>query len=92
MDRKLYKPVHFENPKQIKFLDLGDTGSDEPVWIGGIVVDDYIICGCCGLWIPLEEYFSDWNDYGHKEFPDIDAPIEVYNYWVDISEAIRGDN
>ena len=55
--RKLFTPEHFDCPKQVKFLDLGDVGGAE-YWHGGIIIDDCIICGCCGTVFSLEEYFS----------------------------------
>ena len=92
MDKKLYEPKHFEFPKQVKFLDMGDTGQNEPVWHGGIAIDDTIICGCCGMCFAIEEIFADWNEYGKAEHPDIEAPIEIYDEWVDISNEIKGDD
>ena len=91
MDRKLFKPEYFECPKQVKFLDLGDTGRAE-YWHGGIVIDDSIICGCCGTVISLEEYFSDWEEYGKQDYPNVEAPIKIYNYWVNLDEEILGDD
>lgn len=88
--RKLFTPEHFDYPKQVKFLDLGDVGGAE-YWHGGIIIDDCIICGCCGTVISLEEYFSDWEEYGKKDFPNVEAPIEIYDYWNDISCEIKGE-
>ena len=91
MDRKLFASEHFNFPKQVKFLDLGDTQGKE-VWHGGIAIDDTIICGCCGTAIPIEEIFADWEEYGKEEYPNIEAPIKIYNYWVDLDEEILGDD
>ena len=91
MDRKLFKPEYFDCPKQVKFLDLGDTGGVE-YWHGGIVIDDSMFCGCCGTVISLEEYFSDWEEYGKKDFPNVEAPIKIYNYWANLDEEILGDD
>jgi len=90
MNRKLFAPEHFEFPKQVKFLDLGDTQGRE-FWHGGIIIDDCIICGCCGIVLPLEEIFTDWEEYGKKEYPNVETPIEIYESWIDIDEAIKGE-
>ena len=50
-----------------------------------------MICGCCGTVISLEEYFSDWEEYGKKDFPNVEAPIEIYDYWINISQEIKGE-
>ena len=47
MNKKLFEPKYFEFPKQVKFLDLGDTQGEE-IWHDGIAIDDSIICGDCG--------------------------------------------
>ena len=91
MDKKLFAPKHFDFPQQVKFLDLGDTQGKE-VWHGGIAIEDNIICGCCGTVFSLEEIFSDWEEYGKEEYPDVEAPIKIYNYWVDLDEEILGDD
>lgn len=83
---KIYEPKFFEIPTQVKFLDLGDTGTDEDVWIGGIAYGDDIICGCCGAIISIEELFEDWNEF-KDEHPNIDAPLETLS-WVSISDEI----
>ena len=89
-NKKLFAPEHFDFPKQVKFLDLGDTQGRE-VWHGGIIIDDCIICGCCGTVIPLEEIFADWEEYGKEEYPNVETPIEIYDYWVPLSEEIIGE-
>ena len=91
MDKKLFAPEHFNFPKQVKFLDLGDTQGKE-VWHGGIAIDGSIICGCCGTVLDIEEIFADWEEYGKEEYPNVEAPIEIYNYWVDLDEEILGDD
>jgi hypothetical protein len=40
---------------------------------------------------PLEEIFADWESYGKEEHPNIEAPIEIYESWIDIDEAIKGE-
>ena len=87
--KKLFAPEYFKYPKQVKFLDLGDV--DAEIWIGGIVIGDNIICGCCGTVLLLEEYFFDWEEYGKTDYPNVEAPIEIYDYWVPISEEIMGE-
>ena len=62
---------------QIKFRT-----EDSPVkWLGGIMVDDdYIICGCCGSVFNCDA-FSDGTVLEIR-------PLK----WVDISDAIKGDD
>ena len=91
MSKKVFEVKHYDFPKQVKFLDLGDTGSDEPIWIGGIAIGDQIVCGCCGVCVDIQYLFDDWNEYGKDEHPDIETPLEEYDYWVDISESIVGE-
>lgn len=59
--------------KQIKFKDLENN-----VILGGILVDnEYIICGCCGGKIDLDD-----DQY------DI---VEIYPNWVDLTDEIIGN-
>lgn len=63
--------------KQVRFCD--DEG-----WHGGILVEgaqdgDFIICGCCGGIIPLDEI--DDPDFNMVPFP----------YWVDLNAEILGE-
>ena len=88
--KKLFKPEYFNLAKQVKFLDMGDTDGKE-VWHWGIAINDSIVCGCCGFIFPIEDIFKDWEEYGKEEHPNVEAPIEIYDYWVDIQEAIRGE-
>ena len=90
MNEKIYEVKHYDIPKQVRFLDLGDTGSDKPIWMGGIAIDDSIICGCCGACFSIQDLFDDWTAYGREVYPEIDTPLEEYDYWVDISESIIG--
>ena len=39
--------LFFEAPTQVRFLN----GNDQ--WLGGIAYQDKLICGCCGVIIPL---------------------------------------
>ena len=61
--------------KQVKFKDVCNDSIH-----GGILVingnDKYIICGCCGGVIEVDE--------------DVEI-IEEYNNWVDISDSIIGE-
>lgn len=77
---------NFETPTQVAWFD----GEHED-WKGGIGVDDYIICGCCGGTVPLDEVYemTDFYNADHPETP-IKNPI-VFLEWVDIDEEIRGD-
>ena len=58
---------------QVKFLD-----NENNVTLGGILVDnEYIICGCCGgrIYLDNEQY----------------EIIEYYNTWVPLSDEIIGN-
>ena len=56
--------------RQVKFIDENETV------LGGIMIDnDYIICGCCGGVIEVEEV----------------TILETYDTWVNISEEIIGE-
>ena len=60
--------------KQIRFRDLENN-----VTLGGILVDnEYIICGCCGGRIYLEDM---------EEF----EIMEIYDKWVSLSDEIIGN-
>ena len=91
--------LDFDCPTQVKFIDFDrDLGSDneakEPYWIGGIAFHDKIICGCCGGAIDIQDYYDDWESFAKEEFGkflETDEPIVVYDDWVDINEAIKGD-
>lgn len=77
MERKLY----YEIPTQVKFI-CDDTNN----YLGGIAFEDYIICGCCGATIPIEEVYANAEDLGTNL-----EPIITFDEWVDISENIKGD-
>lgn len=59
----------FEKPTQVQFKDI------EGNLCGGIAYEDFIICGCCGGIVELEEV----------------EDITEYSYWVDISTEILGE-
>lgn len=61
--------------RQIKFRDTNGEGDGT---LGGIQLDNGdIICGCCGGVFEADD-------------PDIEI-IEVFDAWVDISDAIVGE-
>lgn len=72
------KKMFYETPTQVAFFDV-----DNNQYIGGIAYKDEIICGCCGGIVPIEEVY----EYA----PDDIVPIRDYSEWVDINEAICGD-
>lgn len=63
----------YEVPKQVKWFDY-----NEDKWIGGIAFHDFIICGCCGGVLEL-------NEFEEKE-------VIEYEDWVDIEIEIRSDD
>lgn len=89
-NKKLFESKYFDTAKQVKFLDLGDTNGKE-VWHGGIAYCDDLICGCCGTVFSIAEIFEDWDDYGKKDYPNVEAPIEIFENWVDIDDEIIGE-
>ena len=62
----------FNTPKQVRFTDCAELKEEE---FSGIAYNDFIICGCCGAVIPLQEC----------------KILEIYDYWVDLSHEIIGD-
>lgn len=63
---------NFNTPKQVRFTHYVVTKEEE---FSGIAYNDFIICGCCGTVIPLQEC----------------EILEVYDYWVDLSHEIIGN-
>lgn len=62
--------------KQIKFYDKENDSVH-----GGILTDDGdIICGCCGGLIEKDDVMSDI------------VILETYSEWIDLTEAICGDD
>ena len=88
MNKKLFEPKLFNFPKQVRFLDLGYTQGKE-VWHGGIAIGSSIICGCCGCTFDIEGIFEDWEEYGKEDYPNVEAPIEIYENWLDIDAPIK---
>lgn len=64
--------AYFKNPVQIKFHIAGE---EEEAILGGIAYQHFIICGCCGEAIDVDDI--DW--------------METYDSWMDISEEIMGN-
>lgn len=67
--------TYFNVPTQVRFWD----GEE---YVGGIGVEDYIICGCCGGKVDLEEVYL--------EAPKRGCIITIYDDWNDISAFIIG--
>lgn len=62
--------------KQIKFYDI-----ENDCVHGGIEMDDgNVVCGCCGGVLEKDEEGVIWKK------------ITEYNYWVDLTEEICGDD
>jgi hypothetical protein len=90
MERVLYgedgRILNFNVPTQVKYLDADADEGD--TWIGGIGYNGWIICGCCGGLIDIDEIYEAASWDPSKEGI---APIIVYDDWVDISENIAGE-
>lgn len=79
-----YTPLYYGTPCQVRFYD--GNNPDDVVWHGGIAYHDYIICGCSGAILKIDDIIKDAEKAGiHFE----DAVVE-YGDWVDISEFIKG--
>lgn len=72
-----YQVKHFDYPVQVSFYDVG-TGE----YKGGIAYKDYIICGCCGGIIELEDLYED------AAAEEVVPLIEMD--WLDISNELIG--
>ena len=59
----------FETPMQVLFYDKEETYAK----YAGIAYNDYIICGCCGGVITLEEV----------------EIVKIYSNWQNLSDAIQ---
>ena len=71
------KTTRFDVPTQVLFVD------EDGVWRGGIAYRDEIICGCCGGVYEIDEVIEFAPEY-------VQQPIHKYEYWIDISDEIRG--
>ena len=65
----------------MRFYDANDG-----LWRGGIAFHDYIICGCCGAIMPIDDIVNDAERYG-VHFDDVIVELE----WIDISDEIKGE-
>ena len=62
--------------KQILFEDIENQETH-----AGILLDDgSCVCGCCGGLFPADEHKETWNI------------IKEYDEWIDIQDAIAGDD
>jgi hypothetical protein len=76
-----YTPLYYADPTQVRFYDANDG-----IWRGGIAYNDFVICGCCGSKLWIEDIISDAKKIGiHFD----DAIIEME--WIDISNEIIGE-
>ena len=74
-----YTPLYYGTPCQVKFYEAADG-----LIRGGIAYRDYIICGCCGAVLLIEDVIKDATKAGvHWD----DAVVELE--WVDIEQQIR---
>lgn len=79
--------------KQCKFRD----DENEGIIHGGLYDEDegILICGCCGGIINKDEIYFPREDYENKGY-DYDnhthTMIEIYDNWINLSEAITGDD
>ena len=72
----------YELPTQVKFAAFD---GDEPIWIGGIALEDKIICGCCGAILEIPDIYDEADEIGFKG-----EPIQELR-WINISEEIKGE-
>ena len=78
-----YTPLYYGTPCQVKFVDCGDP--DNITLCGGIAYHDFVICGCCGAILSIQEIIDDAVANGYHWD---DAIIELE--WLDISDEILG--
>ena len=83
-DNYEYTPLYYGTPCQVRFIDCGDPNNI--TICGGIAYHDFIICGCCGTILPIQEIIDDAGACGYHWD---NAIIELD--WIDIDEAIRGE-
>lgn len=76
-----FTPLYYGTPCQVRFYDATDK-----MYRGGIALYDYIICGCCGAVMLINDVVNDAID---DDIDWDDAVVELE--WVDISGAIRGE-
>ena len=76
-----YTPLYYGTPCQVRFYDAHDN-----MWRGGIALHDFVICGCCGVMLKIQDIIDDAEKYNiHWD----EAIVELE--WIDIEEAIRGE-
>ena len=69
--------VNSGNPVQVLFYDGEDM-------CAGIMVGDKIICACCGAIFDVDDVVSNAIEDGREA-------NRMFDYWVDISDEVRGD-
>ena len=68
-------------PRMISFNDLLELNTPNPRRLGGLIFDNYLICGCCGA-----VYNMDLLDEETLELMEIkELP------WISISDEIIGE-
>jgi hypothetical protein len=79
-----YTPLYYGTPCQVRFVDCGDPKNITKC--GGIAYQDFIICGCCGAILKIDDIIKDAEKAGvHWD----DAIVELE--WINISESITGE-
>ena len=68
----------FEKPTQVAFWDVINEK-----YTGGIALGKYIICGCCGVTIPINKII--------ESAPANQIPIYPYPGWTNLDKEITGD-
>jgi len=68
--------MRFETPTQVKYWDEG-------YYVGGIAYQDYIICGCCGGLMDIDEIIEFGTDAPEGAIVSLD--------WIDIEHEIKGE-
>ena len=78
-----YTPLYYGTPCQVRFVDCGDPNNI--TMCGGIAYHDFVICGCCGTILPIQEIIDNAAEFGYHWD---DAIVELA--WINVEEAIRG--
>lgn len=73
------KIMAFDYPTQVTFWN-----EDLQKIVGGIGIEDYIICGCCGTFISLEEVYEAAEEDGI----DVEDAVRRCGCWEDLDEFI----
>lgn len=78
---------YFILSEQVEFLD---PTTNKPCWMGGIAIEDNIICGCCGHKFKQHDLFIYWKEHRNEDaFEGILSPIKLRGWNCDLSEAIK---